>query len=263
VSVCRPATGEMATVREIQGLSSPWYFGVPPSDVANNYAGAWAQLFDLYGFAAKWGPRTAERRSPCYNYSVDHECNWNGPSWPFETSKAITGAANVLNDYPVDTSHLTQDTYFELLSQYARAHVRMTAVNAEPWLLSGTGKCWIGEDFHPDDGYWLARQIMYDKGDKMKDRGHNYNHSTFCDLILSGLLGVRPGPSSTLIINPLVPRKKMRYFAVDGLRIHGRSVAVAYDADGSRYCKGAGLNVYVDGKLAASAADVQKLSVQL
>ena len=35
------------------------------------------------GFKAKWGPTTAERRSPCFNQTQDEgECNWAGPSWP-------------------------------------------------------------------------------------------------------------------------------------------------------------------------------------
>ena len=27
------------------------------------------------------------------------ECQWNGPSWPFQTSEALTGMANLLDDY--------------------------------------------------------------------------------------------------------------------------------------------------------------------
>lgn len=64
------------------------------------------QVWDEDGFAAKWGPRTAERRSLHYNFTCDHPCTWNGPSWPFETSKLIAALANVLNDFPKQASGL-------------------------------------------------------------------------------------------------------------------------------------------------------------
>ena len=52
--------------------------------------------------AVQWGPRTCERRSPCYNFSTEAQCNWHGSSWPFETSKTLTGLANLLQAGPVD-----------------------------------------------------------------------------------------------------------------------------------------------------------------
>eukprot|EP01043_Picozoa_sp_COSAG02_P048528 COSAG02_NODE_4773_length_4994_cov_3.910725_5_plen_485_part_00 len=80
--------GEQVTVREIMGLSSPWYFSVIPKDddkALGKYVSSFKQLTDPQGFAAKWGPRTAELRTPCYNFTqfrswtTRHECNWNGP----------------------------------------------------------------------------------------------------------------------------------------------------------------------------------------
>ena len=77
-----------------------------PNDTATalKYAKAWQALNDPAGFDAKWGPRTAERAHPCYNYTWydpvvrqdgragRHDDNWNrnGPSWPYETSKMLT-----------------------------------------------------------------------------------------------------------------------------------------------------------------------------
>ena len=60
------------TVREIMGLSSPWYFRVIPREPTaafTKYLPAWKQLSDPQGFAAPWGPRTAELRAPCYNFT--------------------------------------------------------------------------------------------------------------------------------------------------------------------------------------------------
>jgi hypothetical protein len=43
----------------------------------------------------------------------------------------------------------------------------------------------------------------------------------------------------------------------------GRVVTVLYDSDGTRYNKGTGLMVLLDGKLAATAPTLQKLTVPL
>ena len=36
----------------------------------HEFLGMFDQLFDSEGFAARWGLRTAEKRHPCYNYTV-------------------------------------------------------------------------------------------------------------------------------------------------------------------------------------------------
>lgn len=64
------------------------------------------QAIDPEGFAAEWGPRTAERRSPYYNFTCDSPSTWNAPSWPFETCKLLAGLANLLNDYPPQVPRL-------------------------------------------------------------------------------------------------------------------------------------------------------------
>ena len=96
-----------------------------------------------------------------------------------------------------------------------------------------------------------------------RNRGNNYNHSTFVDLVLQ-LLGLRPGAGRTLVVNPLLPEASgVAFFAVDGLRIKDRDVTIAFDRSGARYGLGAGLHVLVDGKLVASAKGLEKLVVQL
>ena len=64
----------------------------------SKYDGMWAALFDAEsGFWAEYGPTTVERRNTCFNYTGDTaECNWAGPSWPYETSRVITGLSNFL-----------------------------------------------------------------------------------------------------------------------------------------------------------------------
>jgi hypothetical protein len=256
-------------VRELLGLGPPWYFGVPPPTMAmHKYLTSWEQLFDPQGFQAKWGPTTAEQRHRCFNYTQStHECNWAGPSWPYETSRVITGMSNLLNDYPQQVT-VTSSHYMQLLQQYARAHTRSHAANAS--------SPYIGENIEPHDGYWAARQIMY--GDQPishggfanyanatddKDRSVDYNHSTFADLVIAGLVGLRAMLGSILRINPLA--SGLKYFALDNIFYHNHSVSVAFDEDGSRNYTGCarGLCVFVDGELRASSPSLGPLNVTL
>jgi hypothetical protein len=102
----------------------------------------------------------------------------------------------------------------------------------------------IQEDYNPDDGKPIVGL----------DRSHHYNHSTYVDLILSGLIGIRPRADEILEINPLLPVETtpgtppIRYFAVQGILYHGHEVTAIFDADGTRYGKGRGFSVFVDGK---------------
>jgi len=258
--------GQLVTSRELQGLSSPWYFSAPPAVNASLFLRGWSRLIDPAGFRAPWGPRTAERSDQCYMYASGHECAWNGPTWPFETSKLITAAINVLHDYADaarQSGALDASTLWSLIAQYAQAHTHASAVNASDWELSGLGHSWIGEALHPDEGYWLVRKLLYDAGNRGRNRGARYNHSTFCDLILQ-LLGLRPSTDRTLTVHPLLPADTpVQYFAIDGVAVQGHDVAVLFDRDGSRYGRGAGLRVLLDGAVVASGALGDTLVVQL
>ena len=138
-----------------------------------------------------------------------------------------------------------------LLEQYARQHTRGHAPNA-----SGP---YLGENVHPDDGYWIARSMMYGavpgaEGDPpTPDRNRNvdYFHSTFVDLVIGGLLGVRGSLlDDRVLVNPLTTAA----FALDNLLYHGRDLAVTSDpaATGKYGCPG--LCVYLDGDLVVSNA---------
>ena len=50
----------------------------------------------------------------------------------------------------------------------------------------------IDEDLHPDEGYWITRRKLYKHpNDPLKNRGDHYFHSTYNDLVISGLVGVQ------------------------------------------------------------------------
>jgi hypothetical protein len=234
----RDLTQGFYKVRELLGYV-PWYFNLPD----HGYEAAWKQLMDPQGFYAPFGPTTAERRHPLFRYPVNHRCLWNGPSWPYATTQTLVALANLLNSY--SQSYVGKADYFHLLKIYT--------LSQRQRLADGTVMLWIDEDLDPDTGEWLARQFMYQRGDTERDRGRDYNHSAYCDLIITGLVGLRPRADRRVEINPLLPQEAWSYFCLDQVLYHGRWLTVLYDETGQRYHKGTGLRVFADGiEIAAS-----------
>ncbi|WP_182906892.1 MGH1-like glycoside hydrolase domain-containing protein [Microbispora sp. H13382] len=213
----------------------PWAFHMAEPGTEK----AWAQLLDPQGFAAPYGPATAERRSPLFmRDALSGCCHWDGPSWPYSTSTTLTAMANLLDDYDQDV--VTAADYYALLRGYALTQYK-------------DGRPYVAEAHHPDEPRWI-----YDS------RGHSehYNHSTFNDLVISGLIGLRPQPDGRVVLNPLVPAG-WDYFALENVPYHGHNVTVLWDRDGTRYGQGAGMRVYVDGRPAAHRAGIGELTARV
>jgi hypothetical protein len=238
----------LADVREELGYT-PWYFNLPDADKSV----AWKQVMDTNGFYAPYGPTTAERRAPGFRASTEgHECQWNGPSWPYSTSVTLTAMANLLDNYR--QSDVTKSDYFTLLSIYARSQHRA--------LPGGRQIPWIDEDLNPITGDWIARTLLQQRGSEIVERGKDYNHSTFCDLIITGLVGLRPRADDTLEVNPLAP-DSWDYFCLDNIRYHGHWITILWDKTGKHYHKGKGLRVVVDGVKKTASASMKKLTIPL
>ncbi len=225
-------TGALLDTREEEGFV-PWMFELP---VASDST-AMAELLDPQGFAASFGPTTAERRSRWFDYQAQTCCHWDGPSWPYETSQTLTGLANLLQDYP-EQATITRADYLDLLHGYAATQYR----NGVPY---------VAEAHDPDTADWI-----YDSTDHSED----YNHSTFNDNVISGLIGLRGQPDDTLLVSPLAPAS-WNYFALENAPYHGHDVSVLWDRTGSRYGRGVGLRVFVDGHPAASRPTLGPLVV--
>ena len=138
-------------------------FGITPkqSTGSSKYDGMWKALFDEKdGFWGEYGPTTVVRReNTCFNYTQDtEECNWAGPSWPYETSRVLTGS-NSLVEHPRSQSRaaeMNSSHYTRLLKTYAFPMTHGNATNGSvPW---------VGENVEPDDGYWIAHSIQYRGG---------------------------------------------------------------------------------------------------
>ncbi len=210
----------------------PWMFNMPAAADSS----AWSQLTDAQGFAAPYGPTTVEQRSKWFMYQADQGCcRWDGPSWPFATAQTLTGLANLLDDYPAQ-SYVTAADYDSLLHTYAATQQQ----NGQPH---------VGQAHDPSQPDWI-----YDAND--------YNHSTFNDLVISGLIGLRPQLGNTVKIQPLIP-SSWDYAALENVPYHGHNLTVLWDKTGSRYHQGPGLHVYLDGRAVASSPTLRAMTIPL
>lgn len=238
----------LANVRELHGFT-PWYFNLPDPP----FAVAWKQAMDPQGFFAPFGLTTAEQRHPRFAIAyAGHECQWNGPVWPFSTAITLTGLANLLNGPP--QAAISPKDYFELLRIYANSQ-RLK-------LADGRVVPWIDENQNPTNGDWIARTLLIQRGSQIPERGKDYNHSTFCDLVISGLIGLRARADDTVEVHPLVPAD-WDYFCLDQLPYHGRTLTILFDRTGSHYGKGQGLRVLADGKPVAASETVARVTGRL
>lgn len=222
--------GGFAQVREAIGFI-PWYFNLPEKE----QAAAWKQVTDEAGFLAPFGLTTAERRHPAFRTHGCCNCEWDGAVWPFATSQTLTAMANLLNE--ADQQVVSRNDYFRHLELYVESQYYR-------------GRPYIGEYLDETTGYWL-------KGDQ--ERSRYYNHSTFNDLIISGLVGLRPRSDDKIELNPLIPEDKWDWFCLDRIAYHGQMLTIIWDKTGEKYKKGKGLIVLVNGKEAGRTERLEKL----
>jgi len=219
----------MANVREEIGFI-PWYFNLPD----DHYNIAWKTIADTTAFCAPAGLTTADRSHPGFRTHGCCKCEWDGAVWPFATSQTLTAMANLLNNYK--QGYVTNSNYFDLLETYTKSQY---------W----KGLPYIGEYLDEKTGAWL----------KGEERSRYYNHSTFNDLIITGLVGLRPRADNMIEVNPLLPAGKWDWFCLDNILYHGKIITIIWDRTGTKYKRGRGLSVWSDGKKLASADKLVKL----
>ena len=213
----------LAKAREAIGFI-PWAFNLP-ADKAD-YAKAWSQILDTAGFNAPWGLPTAERREPTFRTrGTGHSCEWDGAIWPFASSQTLKGMANLLTNYK-NHGEMNAGVFYSELHKYAASHQK-------------NGKPYLGEYQDEKNGEWL-------KGDN--PRSSFYNHSTFCDLVINDLIGLKPRADNAIGFYPLIPEGKWNWFLLDQVSYHGKMLTILWDKTGAKYKKGKGLHIYADGK---------------
>ena len=245
-------------VRELIGYV-PWYFNLP--DDKQEYSLAWKKVKDSTGFAAPLGLTVTEQSQPFFKISYEgHECQWNGPSWPFATTQTLKAMANFLNNYTNNKTISKQD-YYNLLLQYAKQH---KLENDKDEIVN-----WIDENLNPYTGDWISRTRLKnwegkgwseDKGGI--ERGKDYNHSGFCDLVLSDLIGIKPNINNSIEINPLIP-DDWEWFAVKNIHFQGKEIDLIWDRTGDKYHIGKGLMLFVDQNLVIQKEKIQKIFLKM
>ena len=140
----------------------------------------------------------------------------------------------MINDYGRDD---LKPIFTSLLTRYAYSHHRRCA--------DGSIIPWIDEVRHPDRDEWTSRTILKNNGwipEKVGyERGKDYNHSTFCDLVITGIVDVDPD-ADTLTLRPNIPNDRS-YFKLSGLYFKGKTYTVTYDKTGEKYGLGKGITV--------------------
>ena len=215
------------------------------------YDSAWSKLMDRDGFYSDFGPSTVERNDPMFLLQKSC-CWWSGQSWPYATTQTLKALANVVQGNVAESlrdsesvsrsdAATTKANYLKLLQIYARSHRK-------------NGKPYLAEALHPDTGSF--------EGHDGYNHSEHYFHSGFCDLVITGLVGLTPRDDETLEVNPLAP-SAWDYFALDDVPYRGHRVSVVWDKTGERYKLGAGLHVLVDGRKTATSAELRSLTLRV
>ncbi|MFM8401120.1 MAG: MGH1-like glycoside hydrolase domain-containing protein, partial [Pirellula sp.] len=221
--------------RELIGYV-PWQF--PMLEPNSSYEVAWAKLMDQDGFFADYGPTTVERNDPMFLLQKSC-CWWSGQSWPYATSQTLKALANVLQTS--NPEFVRAEDYVRLLDIFAKSHRK-------------EGKPYLAEALHPDTGSF--------EGHDGYNHSEHYFHSGFCDLVITGLVGLQPTDADEIVLHPLAP-PNWDYLALDGLNLRGRQVSILWDRTGERYKRGKGLMVFVDGQQIAQQSELKPLRAKL
>ena len=213
------------------------------------YDVAWSKLMDRDGFYSDFGPSTVERNDPMFLLQKSC-CWWSGQSWPYATTQTLKALANVLQRDVAESlrdsnsasrsAAVTKADYLKLLAIYAKSHRK-------------NGKPYLAEALHPDTGSF--------EGHDGYNHSEHYFHSGFCDLVITGLVGLTPRDDETLEVNPLAP-PDWDYFVLDDVPYRGHRVSIVWDKTGERYKLGAGLHVLVDGQKTATSAKLERIAIK-
>ncbi len=218
--------------RELIGYV-PWQFPLLEGD--RKFEVAWKKLMDRDGFYADFGPSTVERNDPMFLLQKSC-CWWSGQSWPYATSQTLKALANLLQG---GSETLSKADYLESLQIFARSHRK-------------DGKPYLAEALHPDTGSF--------EGHDGYNHSEHYFHSSYCDQVVTGLVGLMPRDDDALEVHSLAP-EDWDYFAMDNIPYRGHLVSVLWDKSGTRYGKGQGLHLLVDGKIVRSSKKLERLLV--
>ena len=95
-------------------------------------------------------------------FSIVHMLSWVWMLMTQCTGQRSASRLHWLCFLDVAQGQVSSQQWYDLMVQYARAHTRSHPL--DPTDDHGNpvpARPWIGEDIHPDLGYWIARDYMY------------------------------------------------------------------------------------------------------
>jgi hypothetical protein len=257
----RLESGELSDAREAIGFV-PWMFDVP---FFQRHYESFAPFNKAAGFSAPYGITTAERAHPRFRSRGVGTCAWDGAVWPFATCQTLYALANCLRQadggdpgnwvpFPASLSSFGDRKGVAAFSNipvcggdYFSAF--LTYVKSQ----HADGKPYIGEYLDEVSGQWINRNHC----------SAFYNHSTFADLLITGIIGLQPRQGDELFLFPLLPPDTWDWFCLSGVRYHDRVLTICWDKDGTRYGGGQGLAVFADGKELMRRKELYRSEVKL
>lgn len=205
------------SVKEEAGFI-PFYFKI----AGKKQLSALRFLTDETVFSLPFGIATADCRHEQFMRENGHMCLWNGPVWPFATSQTLRGVIETIRKYE-SVSPVGAKDFCEMLQTYA---------NSQYIVIDGVKRPWIDENLDGRTGEWLARKIMKETGNPGAERGKDYNHSTFLDLVIGGLCGAGT-ERGKVKFKPLIS-EDITSFSLKNLRIAGKTYELTYSS--GKFC---------------------------
>lgn len=237
-------------VRELFGYV-PWCYCIPPKKEV--YSKAWSHVMDSKGFYAPYGLTTCEQRHRGFKVVYQgHDCQWNGPSWPYATSQTLMAMANLIQEYSQNV--VSKYDYLTQFLIYTNSH-KLQKDNGD--ILP-----WIDENLNPYTGDWIARTMLSGKKG-FNERGKDYNHSSYVDLLITGLIGLKPRIDNVIEINPCLPENVWDYFCIENIPYKKGNLTILWDKNGNKYNWGIGLFIIYNGNVIYKQKDLNKICTNI
>ncbi len=247
-----PGTDEKILSAKTIAAFYPFYAGL--SHVPHTVA-SWLHLTNPNEFWTPYPPASTAADSPAYAQEMQMKgkpitgCYWNGPTWPHANSLVITGLARSLREHG-EAAHGrdARRTLLTLVESFGRAQYEEGDFERPH----------TGEFYRGDDARWLTKE-------------RDYHHSTWADLIITGLIGLVPRDDDTLELHPLLPQENgvcaWPHFCLQNLPYRGHLLTIVWDDPASpddAYNDGdKGLTIYVDDYRLHHQEDLSPLMVSL
>lgn len=207
-----PGTNEKMRTAKTIAAFYPFYAGLPNAE----HTRAWDALVNPQLFWTTHPPASTAQDSPAFSQEKRMRdkpvtgCYWNGPTWPHANSLVISGLARSLREHG-EQGGANRQTLFALFNSFCRAQFEQGDF-ARPH---------TGEFYRGDAGDWQTKE-------------RDYHHSTWADLVLTGIVGIVPREDNVLEVSPLLPPEyedvpTWTHFCVENVPYHGHLLTLVWD----------------------------------